>query len=158
MTPADIRFHPLPDEAVAALRAGGPDAYGAPAERIRSSGRGVPCRCCLKDIPEGRETLLLAHRPFDELQPYAETGPIFLCADCASRPASAAPPPVVAARPEFLVKAYGDDARIRYGTGRITKTEEIPAYCAELLSEAETAFVDLRSSVNNCFICRVTRA
>ena len=29
--------------------------------------------------------LILAHRPFPEAQPYAETGPIFLCADPCER-------------------------------------------------------------------------
>lgn len=70
---------------VAALRAGGPDANGQPAERgAISDGKGVPCRHCLRDTPAGKEYLILAHRPFPAPQPYAETGPIFLCAgDCA---------------------------------------------------------------------------
>ena len=78
-----IHFHPLPTAEVQALRAGGPDAYGNPPERVRAEGHGNPCRHCLNFVPEGAEMLILAHRPFDALQPYAETGPIFLCAECA---------------------------------------------------------------------------
>lgn len=153
-----IAFHPLDPETVAALRAGGPDAYGMPAERAVSDGSGNPCRHCLRDIPAGAAMLIVAHRPFASLQPYAETGPIFLCADCAPAAVSEAPPPVVATRREFLVKAYGRDDRIRYGTGAIVPVPALPDRCAALLDDPETAWVDLRSASNNCFICRVRRA
>ena len=60
------------------LRAGGGDAYGNPAERTISDGEGNPCRHCLGFVPKGEEMLILAHRPFGAVQPYAETGPIFV--------------------------------------------------------------------------------
>ncbi len=48
-----------------------------------SDGHGNPCRSCLADIRAGAAMLIVAARPFPALQPYAETGPIFLCAaDC----------------------------------------------------------------------------
>lgn len=151
-----IRFHALPAETVAALRAGGPDAYGAPAERAVSDGNGNPCRCCLTDIAEGADMLIAAHRPFPDLQPYAETGPIFLCADCERREASGEAPPSVAQRPEFLVKAYTQAHRI-HSPGDVRRTASLAAECEALLANPEIAYVDLRSAANNCFICRVER-
>jgi hypothetical protein len=62
-----LRFSALPAGAVARIRAGGPDANGQPAERRISDGDGAPCRHCLQDIPEGREMLVLAWRPFPAL-------------------------------------------------------------------------------------------
>lgn len=153
-----IAFHALEPGFVAAIRAGGPDAYGAPAERTVSDGGGNPCRACLDDVPKGAEMLILAHRPFPEAQPYAETGPIFLCGQCKPRPASATPPPAIQARPDFLVKGYGENDRIVYGTGRITPSAAVAGYCEELLSQPRIAYVDIRSARNNCFICRVKRA
>ena len=65
-----------------AFRQGSLDAYGKSPERMRSDGT-APYRCCLKLIEAGSDMLVLAYRPFEELQPYAETGPVFLCAnDC----------------------------------------------------------------------------
>ncbi len=88
------RFLPLPTETVRALRAGGPDANGMTAERAVSDGAGNPCRHCLCFIPEGAEMLILAYRPFDSLHPYAETGPIFLCAgECQPWSGPGVPPP-----------------------------------------------------------------
>lgn len=151
-----IRFLPLPTPAVAALRAGGPDAYGLPAERAISDGGGNPCRHCLDFIPQGAAMLIAAGRPFDGLQPYAETGPIFLCADCAPW-AGQGMPPVLTGSPEFLLKGYGADQRIRYGTGRVVVQGALVAYAADLLARDDIAFVDVRSARNNCFQLRIVR-
>lgn len=41
--------------------------------------RGRPsCRHCIELIAEGEEKLVLPYRPFDEAQPYAAVGPIFV--------------------------------------------------------------------------------
>lgn len=155
-----IRFHPLPTSEVQALRAGGPDAYGNAPERVRAEGSGNPCRHCLDFVPEGAEMLILAHRPFDALQPYAETGPIFLCADCAAWDSAGqgdTVPPILTLSPDFLLKGYTVDQRIRYGTGRVTPGDQVASYAADLLSRPEIAFVDIRSARNNCFQLRVTR-
>lgn len=149
----------LPYEAdwVANIRAGGPDAYGNPAEHAVCDGSGLPCRFCLCDIPKGAKMLVMAARPFPDLQPYAETGPIFLCAECAPY-AGEDLPPVLASRKECLLKAYGADNRIIYGTGQITPTAQVAAYCERLLSDPKVAYVDARSATNNCFTLRIKRS
>ncbi len=124
-----FRFSALPAADVANVRAGGPDANGLPAERTVSDGGGNPCRHCLDDIPQGRPMLVLAWRPFPALRPYAEIGPIFLCADCARRADAATPPPIVASRPRFMIRGYGPDERIAYGTGRMVETSALRDVC-----------------------------
>ena len=59
-----MRILPYEADFVAAVRAGGPDANGQPAERATSGGAGVPCRSCLRDVPAGEAYLILAARPF----------------------------------------------------------------------------------------------
>lgn len=75
-----MRFVAIPTEIARAYQAGGPDANGQRPEHKVSDGGGNPCRHCLRMIPEGAGMLVLAHRPFPAPQPYAEMGPIFLCA------------------------------------------------------------------------------
>ena len=152
-----LTFHPLPTEAVAALRAGGPDAYGQPAERSTSDGGSNPCRHCLDFIPEGAEMLILAHRPFKGIQPYAETGPIFLCAKACAPWNGPGLPPILTSSPDYLLKGYTADQRIRYGTGRVVTQDAVPSYAAQLLARDDVEFVDVRSSRNNCFQLRITR-
>ncbi|MCA2012957.1 DUF1203 domain-containing protein [Cereibacter sphaeroides] len=150
-------FLPLPEAATARYRAGLPDAYGlTPERRVVGPGDGVPCRNSLQRLPEGAEYLIVAHRPFDGLNPYAETGPIFLGAEGAAAAASPDLPPFLTA-PSYITRAYGDDERILYGTGAVTRTEDIIARCTELLSDPQVAFVHIRSASNNCFHCRVER-
>lgn len=154
---ANIIVVPLPSQAVRALRAGGPDAHGHPTERLRAEGPGNPCRHCLGFVPEGAEMLVLAHCPFPSPQPYAETGPIFLCAaDCAPWRGKGMPPALLGS-PDYLLKGYTADHRIRYGTGRVVACADLAAYAAALLDRAEIAHVDVRSARNNCYQARITR-
>jgi hypothetical protein len=153
-----VRFVALPTSEARALQTGGPDAHGQTPERKVSDGSGNPCRHCLRDIPEGAGMLVLAHRPFRALQPYAETGPIFLCADPCDRFEGEGTPPALAGRETKLLKGYAADERIVYGTGRIVPTERLAAEAAATLRDPRVAFVHLRSARNNCYQARVDRA
>ena len=120
--------------------------------------QGNPWGHCLNFIPEGAGMLICAHRPFSSLQPYAETGPIFLCADDCPRFEDAGVPPVLTSSPDYLLKGYRADERIFYGTGRVVAQADLPGYAATLLKDHEVAFVDVRSARNNCFQARIMRA
>jgi hypothetical protein len=142
------------------LQAGGPDAYGYPPERRTADGSWrVPCRHCLTDVSVGEEYLVLAHRPFDGLQPYAETGPVFLhAAACARHPESNDTPEMLLQSRHMLLRGYSVDQHIVYGSGAVVPTSEIAAVATSLLDRPEVAFVDVRSATNNCFQCRIDRA
>jgi len=153
-----IQFVGLPTETVADLKSGGTDAYGLPVERHVADDGAYPCRHCLGQTPAGAEYLILAHRPFRSLNPYTETGPIFLCAGDCPGYAPSDQAPAMLQSPRYLVRGYTSDERILYGTGQVTDTPDIPAYARALLDNPEIAFVDIRSASNNCFQCRVLRA
>src|SRR5215510_6222606 len=115
-----IRFVALESELVKSLQAGGLDANGQRPERHISEGGMMPCRHCLADIEPGEPYLIVAHRPFDTVQPYAEQGPIFLHAEtCARRPDSPNVPAMFLERKDYLIRGYSADDRIVYGTGKI---------------------------------------
>ena len=153
-----MHFLPLDQSFVDTIRAGGPDANGQPAERAVSTGTGTPCRSCLCDVPAGEPYLILAARPFPELQPYAETGPIFLCAASCPPWSGGKIPPVLVTSPDYLIKGYTADHRILYGTGAIVARERLAAEVAERLEIENVAFVDVRSARNNCFQARAVRS
>ncbi|WP_428696232.1 DUF1203 domain-containing protein [Stappia sp.] len=156
---AELRFLALDTDTVRHYQAGGLDANGQTPERKISGGSGVPCRHCLRQIPEGTPFLILAHRPFPQAQPYAEIGPIFLCADpCERHPESASLPDMFADMESLIVRGYGHDERIVYGTGGVVETREIEARAGELLKRDDIAFVHLRSARNNCYQGRIERA
>lgn len=152
-----IEFHPLPADTVATLRQSRRDAYGDPIETAISAGHGIPCRACLKITPKGQRYLILAHRPFEGQNPYTETGPIFLCESCAGTSASSTLPEMLTS-PNYIVRGYGADERIVYGTGQVTPTKDIPTYATQLLARDDITFVDVRSAANNCFQCRIKAA
>ncbi len=150
-------FVPLTDATARHYREGGADAYGLAPERRRVAGGGVPCRHTLRLLPEGAEYLIVAHRPFAGLNPYTETGPIFLAADPLPGAAPSAELPPFLTAPQYIVRGYGADERILYGTGAVTPTAGIIAACAGLFDRPEVAFIHVRSATNNCFHVRVER-
>jgi hypothetical protein len=154
-----IIFTAIPTPDAEALWAGEPAAYGRSPERRMAAGDGYPCRHCLGFIAGGAAYLTLAYRPFPTLQPYAETGPIFIHAEpCPRYQASEILPPVLTESPDFILRGYGHDDRIVYGTGAVTVREKIEDRARELLESPEIAYVHVRSARNNCYQCRIDRA
>jgi hypothetical protein len=107
-------------------------------------------------IPKGAGMLVLAHRPFGALQPYAETGPIFLWAEACAAGGGVDVPEILAS-PDYILRGYGADERIVYGTGGVVPTGRIAERAAELLADPRVEFVHVRSARNNCFQLRVER-
>jgi len=151
-----MRYMAIPTDIVRGYQAGGPDANGQAPERKVSDGGSNPCRHCLRMIPEGAGMLVLAHRPFPAPQPYAEVGPIFLCAD-ACDPGGGEMLPEMLASPDYIVRGYGADDRIVYGTGGVVATGAIPARAADMLADPRVAYVHVRSARNNCYQVRIDR-
>jgi hypothetical protein len=155
----NLRFVAMPTEDARHHQSGGADAYGMAPERRTSDGNGVPCRHCLTDVADGEDYLILAYRPFPDPQPYAETGPIFLHASACQRATDASSlPPMLAKRKAHLIKGYGADDRIVYGTGQIVAPDELEAASSKILAREDVAYVHVRSALNNCYTCRIDRA
>jgi hypothetical protein len=151
-----MRFTPIPTAIARAWQAGGPDANGQTPERHVSDGDGNPCRHCLQMIPAGAAMLVLAHRPFPAPQPYAELGPIFLCADpCAAGGGEGLPQ--VLSSPDYILRGYGANDRIVYGTGAVVPTSRIGEEAKARLADPRVAYVHVRSARNNCYQVRIDR-
>ena len=153
-----LRFRPISTETARAHRNGASDAYGNPPERVICDSPGNPCRHCLAHIAEGAEMLILAHSPFGARQPYAETGPIFLCADDCAAYDPAQGVPRIFAENSMLIRAYDKTERILYGSGAVVAPEKLTSEIAARLLRDDVAFVHVRSSTNNCFQARVERS
>ena len=151
-----LRVEGLATDLVRQLRAGGPDANGQPALRHTARGRANPCRHCLQLIAEGAPMLVLAHRPFDAPQPYAEVGPIFLHQDECPRYEASTLPAWFAHLTPALIRGYGHDHWIRYDTAAVVPGSELDASVRRILADPEVAYVHIRSRFN-CFQCRVER-
>ncbi len=86
----------------------------------------------------GEPFLVLSHRPFPEAQPYAEIGPIFVHATpCDRHGETAEVPALFLSRAQALVRGYGKDDRIVYGTGQVVASAEIAA-TARISAEGTT--------------------
>ena len=139
------------------FRNGALDANGQKPERSIAVGS-FPCRVCLGQIKDGEAMLLLGYRPFPDLQPFAETGPIFIHAEpCGGYETQETLPPMLDS-PDYIVRGYSHADRIVYGTGAVTPTERITEQARQLLARDDIAYVHVRSARNNCYLCRIDRA
>jgi Protein of unknown function (DUF1203) len=161
-TTTRIRFEAMATDVARGYQAGGLDAYGRVPERRTAAANGqfrVPCRHCLTDVAPGDDYLVLAYRPFATLQPYTETGPIFLHANaCERHPSAEQMPEYLRRSSQMIVRGYSADERIVYGTGAVVATDRIAETAAALLAREDVAFVHVRSASNNCYQCRIDRS
>ena len=154
-----LKFIAMPSETARGFRNGSLDAHGQPPERHISDGSGTPCRHCLADVAAGEPFLILAWRPFAGPQPYAETGPVFLHAeDCQRYGEAAGLPAMFLEREQFLLRGYGHDDRIAYGTGQVVATADLAQAAAALFDQPDVAYLHVRSGGYNCYQCRIERA
>ena len=153
-----IQFIAMQTGRARAFQAGAPDAYGHAPERAVSDGPGHPCRHCLRDISRGQDMLILAYRPFGGLHPYAETGPVFLCAAPCPRGGGAEVPQMLTTSPDYLIRGYSDDDRIVYGTGAVVAARILSRQAGQILTDPRVAYVHVRSAHNNCYQLRIGRA
>lgn len=152
-----IIFTAMAADEADAFRNGRPDANGQVPERHHATGT-LPCRVCLGHIKEGETALLLAYRPFPTLQPFAETGPIFIHAESCSPDESQGMLPAMLDSPDYIIRGYSHDNRIVYGTGAVTPADMIAQRAEDLLARDDIAYVHVRSARNNCYQCRIDRA
>jgi hypothetical protein len=149
-----VRGIPTPEAMM--LRNHDPDANGQKPVATISDGKSNPCRHCLGLIAKGDAMLLMAYRPFDQLQVYAETGPIFLHQDSCKRYDSNAMPAWFEYFDPAIIRGYNEHHIIRYDTGKAVPGKQLAAACQDILSDASVAYVHIRSKFN-CFQCRVDR-
>lgn len=138
-----------------AFRSGHGDANGqAPLPYVADGP--APCRHCLQLIADGDRKLVLSYRPFATMQPYAETGPIFLHGDACARYQSEALPAWFDFLDPAIIRGYGDNDWIRYDTGSVVAGPDLTAACRAILADPSIAYVHIRSKFN-CFQCRIDR-
>ena len=153
-----LHFSGMPTDLATAFRAGVPDANCQAPERRISGGDGVPCRHCLRLVEKDEPYLTLAYRPFPELQPYAEVGPVFIHAeDCDAYNTHEKLPERERKGTGRILRGYGTDNRIVYGTGIVVSNEEIEEKAEAILARDDVAYVHMRSATNNCFTLRIDR-
>ena len=67
-------------------------------------------------------------------------------------------PALFRARTEWLLRGYGHDGRIVYGTGAVTPKQDICTRAHELLQREDIAYLHMRSAQYNCYQVRIDRA
>lgn len=151
-----IKIVSLPTDKVRQLQAGGIDANGLKPELLVEGGG--PCRHCLQPIELSEKKLLLSYRPFSSLNPYSETGPIFLHAKhCSAYEEMDVLPKMLLnwGDSPLIVRGYSQNERIQYGSSLVIPSEKLEKHCYQLLMHKDVAFLHVRAGSTNCYQFRV---
>ena len=133
------------------------DAFGDPVEVYATEDARKPCRHCLGDIGLEQEVLLLSHRPAPVPGPYSEVGPIFVCGEaCAPFSAENRLPPVLKGR-QVVVRGYTAEERINYEASEIVEGEDAEPVIRRFLEDPKNAYLQVRTALFGCFLCKVER-
>jgi hypothetical protein len=66
-------------------------------------------------------------------------------------------PAVFLERKDYLMRGYGADDRIVYGTGKIVAPAVMAEAAQEMFGNTRVAYIHVRSASNNCYQCRIDR-
>jgi len=154
-----LKIIAMPTEEARHFQRGGLDANNQKPEVHTAHGSSNPCRHCQKPIEKGADMLVLAYRPFDELQPYAELGPVFLHSrECERHAPDAGLPEMFGHWDRVIVRGYSKDHRIQYMAAEVVPVAKIEERCEALLENNAVEYLHIRTARYNCYQCRVERA
>lgn len=154
-----VHFIALDTETARHLQNGGVDAYSQQPVKQVSDGGGIPCRHCLKPVRKGDPYLTLAYSPFREAQPYAETGPIFLHAEpCDRATDSVEQAAMFKFGGKYILRGYRRNDWINYEVAEVVDAADITQVAEKMLAREDVAYLHMRSSLYNCFQCRIERS
>lgn len=152
-----MQYRAMSTEQARAYQAGEKDANGLAPEIVVSDGNANECRHCLQFIEKGENMLILAHRPFDTVQAFAELGPVLLHQKQCERYTSDTSLPPIYTHRDMIVRAYTSNDRIIYGTGKVIAMHDLEARAERMFSDSNVAYLHVRSASNNCYHFRLER-
>ena len=154
----NIIFMALSTDVVREYQNGKLDANEQKPESVISDGSGNPCRHCFTEIPEGKRMLILAYRPENKINPYAEIGPIFLCGEkCQRHQETPNLPKMFSNWERALIRGYSEKGRIIYGTGSVINMSDVSKIATDIFKNEDVRYINLRSASYNCYQCRIER-
>ncbi len=155
MTTTTFHIDALPATIADAVRSGGPDASGRPAERWTAGG-GEPLRCCLRDAVAGDELLLFGYEPPIPASPYREIGAVFVHAEPCAGPEATDRYPEDWRKRTQVFRAYDERGWI-HGSSRMYDGDDPEGVIAEMLDVPEVAQIHTRNIAYGCFMLVITR-
>ena len=150
-----LRIIPIPTETADRVRRTLRDDFGNILAASAEHGSG-PCRHCLTYSEPGEPLLLFSHKPFDEVRPYQEVGPVFVHARRCERYASTEIfPPDFAGR-ALVLRPYDKDDNIA-DSQRYAEAGQAVAVAREFLADDNIAYIHARSRTHGCFLFKIER-
>lgn len=153
-----FRCIPIDTATANRFRATGLDDAGQPVIHRIASGRGEPCRHCLRLARAGERLLLLSWHLPRPRGVYWTPSPIFLHAgDCPAYAGSDEIPESVRQNPLVSVRAYDREGLCLYDLGQVADGAAVDGPLAAALADPRTDFVNIHTARPGCLLCAAER-
>jgi Protein of unknown function (DUF1203) len=151
-----MRITAIPTNVAEAVRATGvAPRYNHPAHTDTATGYG-PCRHCLRTFRVGEEQrTLFTYDPFDGIESLPLPGPVYIHADACTRYPEDGGYPEDLRQYSSVLNAYARGPKLL--AQERTEPGEAEARIAELLTNPEVDYIEVRDRKAGCFDFRVER-
>lgn len=153
-TQSNFQIRPLSSEVADLARKTCVDGFGNALEVVRD-GNPHQCRVCLTLSQSDEGVILLAHRPFESNQPYAETGPIFVHERVCQPYSNFSTYPPEFPRSAVVLRGYSAEDRIV--DAQAVGERVVEDVIAEMFANPLIEYLHARNLGYGCFMFRINR-
>ncbi len=153
-TQTNFQIRPLSPEVAKAARKTRVDRFGNPLTVLRD-GNPHQCRVCLTMSKSDEGVILLAYRPFESNQPYAETGPIFVHERTCQPYDNYSTYPPEFPRSAVVLRGYSSEDRI-VGAEAVGQ-RVVEDVIREMFANPAIEYIHARNLGYGCFMFRINR-
>ncbi|MBS1786716.1 MAG: DUF1203 domain-containing protein [Acidobacteria bacterium] len=154
-TQFNFQIRPLSPEVAEAARQTRVDRFGNSLEVVRD-GNPHQCRVCLTLSQPEEGVILLAHRPFESNQPYAETGPIFVHERTCQPYDDDSVYPADFPRSAVVLRGYSSDDRIL--DAQAVGQRIVEDVISEMFANPAIQYLHARNLGYGCFMFQIDRS
>jgi hypothetical protein len=150
-----FKIIPIAKEYAEKIRSSMRDDFGHELHTASLSGRAL-CRFCLTDGGPEQKHILFSYLPVENINPYAEIGPVFIHDECEQYIDVDTVPHDLATRKFLTIRGYSAGQNLI--KGYMAKGNEIVETIERLFENAEVESIHINDASSGCYFLKIVRA
>ena len=149
-----FKIIPIAKEYAEKIRSSMKDDFGHELHSTSPTGR-VLCRFCLSDGGPEHKHILFSYSPVENINPYAEVGPVYIHDDCEKYVDVYAVPHDLTTRKYLTIRGYSAEQNLI--KGYMAKGNEIEETIYKLFDNTEVESIHINDASSGCYFLKIVR-
>ena len=150
-----FKIIPITTEYAEKIRSSMRDDFGHELHTTSLTGRAL-CRFCLADGGPEHKHILFSYMPVENLNPYAEVGPVYIHNECEQYADVFTIPQDLTTRKYLTVRGYNAEQNLI--KGYMAKGDKIVETLDKLFENAEVESIRINDASSGCYFLKLVRA